>query len=171
MITDREIKAFWNRWDLIMIRWFLVSAFGLLSTAVIWAFILKHYCGVKTKFWLLNDTVDGDFGAEWWLKEKGWTPGLWSAFHWWRRNHSWNYICKFAPEWEGGNTQERRIIRSTIDHEKHGFFTWCSKDGVHGLHYVAYRINGKVYCRYSQANKKREKIFGAGGDRYKLKLR
>ena len=171
MITDREIQAFWNRWDSIIICWTLFSLVTFLSGIVAVAFILKHYCGVKTKFWVLNDTEDGDFGAKWWLMKKGLQPGLKSAFLWYLRNHSWNLICKIKPEWESGEAEDLRIIRSTIDHEKHGPFTWCTKAGIHGIHYVAYRINGKVYCRYSYATPNKEKIFGAGGDRYKCKIR
>lgn len=172
MISEKEIQAFWNRWDIIMISWFLVSLFGF--PLLPFAYILKYKFGVKG-LWLLNDTVDGDFGDPDVLKEYGRSnkSKLSNFIWWWFRNHSWNYISKFNPEWEGGKTKDFLIIKTTLTREQilNNPFQWCTKKGVHGLHYIAYRINGKVYCRYSEANAKRERIFGAGGDRFKLKIR
>ena len=65
MITEKEITGFWIRFVLRENIYFFVWAIGFISTAVVWAFILKHVFKVKWKMWLLNDTVDGDFGADW----------------------------------------------------------------------------------------------------------
>lgn len=129
----------------------------------------------------MNDTEDGDFGAVWWLLDNNLKPSWYSAFRWWFRNHSWNYISQFNPEWNEGDNEEFRILTNTIGEDlfdrdtwPDGIYTWLTRDmKIEAELYVAYRINGKVYCRYSKVWKDklgRWKQFqkGAGGDRYKL---
>jgi len=170
VITDKEIKAFWNDYDSHMDRWFLVWFFGFFSGAVIIAHILKHVFKVKTKFWLLNDTVDGDYGADWWLKREGLKPGLWSAFRWWWRNRAWNYFMLKVPEWNAGQADEFRVIECTIEVYDRIDGRWRKANksaGIYGINYYCYRLNGKVFCNYSEATPKIEKQFGAGGNEYR----
>lgn len=170
MITDKEIKSFWERFTIREDKYFLVWFFGFLSTAVIWAHILKHVFKVKTKFWLLNDTADGDYGADWWLEREGLNPSLYSAFRWWWRNKAWNYYVKSVPEWDGGNADDFRVIKRTISDEDmtDGRWTKANKDeGIYGINYYCYRLNGKVFCNYSEASEKKEKQIGAGGNEWR----
>lgn len=194
MITDKEIKSFWNKWDMIIISWNIVSAFYLLSIVSILlipfvfiyelnmlllmypmvvpvCFLLKYVFGVKG-IWFFNDTVDGDFGSEGELRKAGYLdkPKWFRFIWWWFRNHSWNYISRYNPPWNNGQAEEFRIISSTVipeDEPNHPLrWTWCGKNGVHGFHYIAARINGEVVCRYSRASKNNQVKIGAGGDRY-----
>ena len=163
MITDKEITAFWIRFALREIVYFLVWFSGFISTAVIWAFILKHVFKVKIKFWLLNDTVDGDFGADWWLRREGLKPGLWSAFRWWWRNKAWNFYIRSVPEWNGGEVDDFWYLKR-VD----GKFTKANKDKeIYGINYYCYRLNGKVFCNYSKATPSIEMQFGAGGNEWR----
>ena len=184
-----------------MIKWNLVSTFYVLSVVSliasilllvfgygwgIWLlvyglvvpanFLLKYGMGTKG-LWFFNDTVDGDFGDPKILKEYGHEnkSKLFRFVWWWFRNHSWNFISEYNPPWNRGLAEDFRIIESTLipldatDHELR--WTWCERKGVHGVHKIAARINGEVVCRYSEADAKKEKLFGAGGDRFKLKVR
>jgi hypothetical protein len=177
MITDKEIQAYWNWYDWYIIRWNLVSFFGF--PLLPFAYILKYKFNVKG-LWLLNDTVDGDFGSAKELKKAGRTVGrtLSNFIWWWLRNHSRNFVEKFKPEWSDGEVEDFRVIKSTvfkagteIEQLKKIRFVWCTKDGIHGLHYIAYRVNGKVECRYSAANDKFEKSMGSGGNEYRLRIK
>jgi len=170
MITEREITAFWIRFASREIVYFLVWFSGFISTAVIWAFILKHVFKVKIKFWLLNDTVDGDFGAGWWLRREGLTHGLWSAFRWWWRNKAWNFYIRSVPEWNAGKVDEFWVIKDTIkfSNRTDGRFTKANIDkGIYGINYYCYKLNGKVFCNYSKATPSIEMQFGAGGQEYR----
>ena len=82
-IRLEEIQGFWKRFNKIILHWNAVSITGFLSGVVIANFILKNYLGYKGKLATCNDTKDGDYGAERWLKDKGLKPSLWSAFLWW----------------------------------------------------------------------------------------
>jgi hypothetical protein len=133
---------------------------------------------MKIKFWLLNDTKDGDYGAQWWLLEKGLNPGLWSAFLWWWRNKAWNFYYLNRPLWYSGQVDEFRLLKCTIDESqmysngKYNRFTKASKENaVYGINYYAYRINGKVFCNKSSATPKREKQFGAGGNEWRCYIK
>lgn len=166
MITDKEITRFWNKWDLIIISWNLVSIFGFIFLPL--ALILKYKFGVKG-IWLLNDTVDGDLGADWWLEERGYKNS--SKFvrfiMWWFRNHSWNYINKFVPTSNGSDPFEFRII---FDHRNIFHPVWLQDEGAF---HVCYRgkEGGPIECRYSKVTKSWIRQFGAGGHRYKLHLK
>ncbi len=149
-----------------MVRWFCVSLFGFLSGGVIIAFILKHKFNWKFKFWWLNDTPDGDFGADWWLKEKGLKPGLWSAFLWFWRNHSYNYYLRFKPGWKGGEADDFKTIKNTV---KGNRWRRASKENP-GVKYIAYKIDGKVYCQWSFANKFIQIQLG-GGSEYRFRVK
>ncbi len=180
-ITPEEIDAFWSKYKKIMFRWNFVSAVGLLTLGVVVAFVLKHVFQVKFKFWWLNDTVDGDWGAQWWLDREGLKPGTRSAIRWWFRNHSWNYISKFNPDWKGGSVDivngepELKILYCNVDIKrfKDGIFHWMTREDGIGKISIAYRIHGNVYCRYSEVKKDRfgrlvQIQRGAGGRRYKM---
>lgn len=179
-ITQKEIDAFWSFYRKIMFRWNFVSALGLLSFGVVLAFIAKHVFQVKFKFWWLNDTPDGDFGGQWWLDREGLKPGTRSAIRWWFRNHSWNYISKFNPDWKDGEVdivngkEEVEILHCDVDVSRFDdlFFHWMTREDGIGTIYIAYRINGRVYCRFSQVKKdwlgRLVQIQrGAGGRRYR----
>jgi len=140
--------------------------------------LLKYVFGVKN-LWLFNDTKDGDFGAEWWLKETGHSKGLWSAFLWWWINHSWNYIRQFIPEWKKGevdkNSEGKDIfiaIKDTLNKKTdYGRWTRASgKDVIFGTNYIAFKINGKTYCQYSYANKYFTLQLG-GGSEYRFRMK
>jgi len=174
MITDKEIEDFWKDFTIREDKYFLVWFFGFFTGSVIIAHILKHVFKVKTKFWLLNDTVDGDYGADWWLEREGLKPSLYSAFRWWWRNKAWNYYIKEVPEWDGGNADEFRVIKLTLSEYdmtyqgKYNRFTKANKnEGVYGINYYCYRLKGKVFCNYSEATENKEKQFGAGGNEYR----
>ena len=174
MITDKEITAFWIRFVLREVIYFFVWSIGFISTAVIWAFILKHVFKVKWKIWLLNDTVDGDFGADWWLRREGLKPGLWSAFRWWWRNKAWNFYIRSVPKWNAGEVDEFRMIKLTILDEQmyqyamYNRFTKANKEKeIYGINYYCYKLNGKVFCNYSKASPSIEMQFGAGGQEYR----
>ncbi|AVR43788.1 hypothetical protein C7S20_00040 [Christiangramia fulva] len=196
-ITDSEIKEYWTWYDKLILKWNLVSFFGFITTAVIWAFILKHVFKVKTKFWLLNDTKDGDWGdpkelakKRLLLKENApalfkWFIKLDGAIWWWLRNHSWNYISRYKPEWNGGSNEGFEIIKNTTPFsneyiisrkgifEQKGIYTWLTKHmKIEGELEVAYIVNGKLECRYSKVWKDifgrwHQKQKGSGGQYYR----
>ncbi len=172
MITDKEIQGYWNRYDLFIILWNLVSFFGvILIFPIPISYLLKYKFGVKG-LWLLNDTKDGDFGDPEELKKAGRKEGrtIGNFIWWWKRNHSWNFNRKFTPEWNGGDVKDFRIIMQILPTGSDKF-TWCSKDGVHGINYIAYRVNGKVEVRYSRAGENHEKQLGSGGNEYRFKIK
>lgn len=168
MITDKEVKSFWNKWDLIIISWNLISIFGFIFLPL--ALLLKYQFGVKG-IWLLNDTVDGDLGADWWLNERGYRNS--SKFirfiMWWFRNHSWNYINLFKPT---SNSAASQVSEYRVFHDSRGTGNteWLKEEG---FFYICYRCKetGKVYCRYSKITEDWEKQFGAAGDRNKLHIK
>ena len=174
MITDKEITAFWIRFALREIVYFLVWFSGFISGLVIISHIIKHVFKVKIKFWLLNDTVDGDYGADWWLKREGLKPGLWSAFRWWWRNKAWNFYTRTVPEWDAGRVDKFRVIELTIsdiqmyEMGRYNRFKKANKSkGIYGINYYCYQLNGKVFCNYSEATPNKEKQFGAGGNEWR----
>ena len=166
MITDKEKRLFWIGFALREVIYFLVWSIGFISTAVVWAFILKHVFKVERKMWLLNDTVDGDFGADWWLQREGLKPGLWSAFRWWWRNKAWNFYIRSVPEWNAGKVDEFWCIKNTIRFDGKWIKANKSK-GIYGINYYCYKLNGKVFCNYSKASQSIEMQFGAGGNEYR----
>ncbi len=168
-ITDKEIETYWNRYDWFIIRWNLVSFFGF--PFLPFAYILKYKFNVKG-LWLLNDTVDGDFGSAKELKKAGRKVErtLSNFIWWWFRNHSRNFVEKFKPEWNGGEVDEFRILVHDIPLGAHRF-EWCSKDGFHGKNYIAYRVNGKVECRFSEADNKMQRQMGSGGNEYRFRFK
>jgi hypothetical protein len=141
--------------------------------------LLKYKFKVKN-LWLFNDTVDGDFGSEEWLKEKGYKKGIWSAILWWLRNISWNFIRGFIPEWKNGEVDKDlegndifAVIKNTLTRTTdYGRWTRASgKDNIFGTNYIAFQINGKRYCQYSYANKYITLQLGAATEyRFRFKL-
>jgi len=172
MITDREIQRYWNQYDWFVIKWNCVSFFGF--PLLPFAYILKYKFNVKG-LWLLNDTVDGDFGSENELEKAGRTADktLGNFLWWWFRNHSTNYNRKFIPEWNGGKAEEFRIISLSLTREQilKNRWTWCSKNGIHGHHYIAARINGEIECRFSEATDKMQRQMGSGGNEYRFRFK
>ena len=172
MITVEGIQDYWNRYDWFIIRWNIISFFGF---PFIWlAYILKYKFGIKG-LWLLNDTVDGDFGSKKELEDAGREPGeTWSNFWWWWfRNHSWNFNRKFIPQWNGGKAESFKVISTSLTREQieEDRWTWCSKNGIHGHHYIAAIINGKIECRFSEANDKMQRQMGSGGNEYRFRFK
>jgi hypothetical protein len=167
-ITDKEIKAYWRNYDLFIILWNLVSFFGFPFIPL--AYILKYWFGIKG-LWLLNDTKDGDFGDPKELKKADRKIGkTWGNFWWWWfRNHSFNFNRKYIPNWNAGKAEDFRVIKSNIS--KHNRWTWCSQNGVHGYHYIAARINGKVECRFSEASPEFQRQMGSGGNEYRFRFK
>jgi len=203
-ITDEELEEYWERFDIFVLTWNLVSGFFISTLVAIplvivlvlsgntWGWYLMPYALVvpiniilKYVFnvgglWLFNDTKDGDTGDPEELKKANrlGKSKLSNIIWWWFRNHSWNYNRKFIPEWEDGEYQDFRVISSSLIHE--GMldsyidkirWTWCSKDGKHGHHYIAARINGKIECRYSEAGENLQRQMGSGGNEYRFRFK
>jgi len=172
MITDKEIQTYWNRYDWFIIKWDYISFFGF--PLLPFAYILKYWFNAKG-LWLLNDTIDGDFGSKNELKKAGRKEGktLGNFLWWWFRNHSTNYNRKFIPEWDGGNAEEFTIISTSLTKDQilKNRWTWCSKNGMHGHHYIAARINGKIECRFSEATDKMQRQMGSGGNEYRFRFK
>lgn len=186
MITDAQIKKAKRHYNWLMIKWFSLSVFGIVSTLVIWQFIFKNILHVKGNYIFMNNTKDGDYGATWWLEEKGLTPGILSAIRWWFRNHSWNYIRKHLPEWNGGQVDKDKygndeflVIQLTIPKEqmyddagRYNRFTKANTSkNIYGINYYAYKINDKVFFNYSKANSLMEIQRGAGGNEFRWWLK
>ncbi len=191
MITDKEIQKAWIEYVIIHIQWVFIYLSGFFSAFVIICHFLKHVCKVRFKFWLLNDTKDGDYGTDAWLRlinsKKGikafrtlfglfeLKKGLYSAFLWWWRNKAWNFYYLRKPYWNAGKVDEFRVLKCTMDKidmmDKDVFnpFTKASKeDAIFGINHYAYRLNGKVFVSYSSATERKEKQFGAGGNEWRF---
>lgn len=157
-----------------MILWNLTSLVGILTGGVVVAFIAKHHFGSKFQFWWLNDTEDGDWGAEWWLRDYGYKKGYWSAINWWFRNHSWNFITSaFTPKWRKGKVDVFREVfrRGVIPTEEYGRFTRADKKTKnYGIKLIAYRIDDVVEFQFSFACKWINVHLGAGGERYRFRM-
>ena len=172
MITKKDLKKYWADYDLFILKWNLVSFFGFIF--IPFALILKYIFKIKG-IWLLNDTEDGDFGSYNELKKAGrLDKSKWSNFWWWWfRNHSWNFNRKFIPEWNGGKAESFKVISTSLTREQieEDRWTWCSKNDIHGHHYVAAIINGKLECRFSEANDKMQRQMGSGGNEYRFRFK
>jgi len=197
LISKKEIRHFWFFYWLLIIRWGCVSAFFILSVLSIpfsigvylggglwwwyltiyglvvpFNFLLKYGFKVKN-LWFFNDTKDGDFGADWWIKKYNYeNKSKFTRFIlWWKRNIVWNFIRQFKPYWKGGEAEDFRTIKSTVkDSEKYGRWTRADKENQ-GIKYIAYKIDGKVYCQWSFANKLIQIQLGGGSEyRFRIKL-
>lgn len=187
MITDKEIKKAWIEYIIIHIEWVFIYLSGFFTGFVIICHFLKHVCKVSFKFWLLNDTVDGDYGTDAFIRlinsKKDFrtlfglfklNKGLYSAFLWWWRNKAWNFYYLRKPYWNGGEVDELLVIECTIakidmmENDVYNPFTKASReDGILGINHYAYRLNGKVFVSYSEATEKGEKQFGSGGNEWR----
>ncbi len=190
MITDKEIQVAWLRYFCIHLQWVVIYLSGFFTGFVIICHFLKHVCKLGFKFWLLNDTKDGDFGTAAFIRlinsKKGLSAfrtlfglfklkkGLYSAFLWWWRNKAWNFYYLRKPFWSGGAVEDLRVIKCTIpeiymiQNGKYNAFTKANrKNRIFGINYYAYRLNGKVFVSYSKATEKIEKQFGAGGNEWR----
>lgn len=183
MITGQELKGSKKRFAILMVKWFWVSFFGFWSTLVIWEFVFKNLLKIPGFYIFMNDTKDGDYGAQWWLDEKGLSPSIWSAVLWWIRNHSWNYIRKYLPEWDGGRVDKDKDGEDEFEHliltieeedmkdskgRHNRFMKASSRKGIYGINYYVYRLNGKVFFNYSRATPFLTIQIGAGGNEYRL---
>lgn len=145
------------------------------------ALFLRHVCKVKFKFWWLNYTADGDFGSKKWLEDNDSGFLIINFIKWWFRNHSWEFISKYNPDWKAGENDKYKIIINTTgvhySQLEDGLYTWLTKDFKKEAKLsVAYRVNGKVFCRYSHVYRDvlgrwHQTQKGAGGRRYKLNLK
>jgi len=190
LITDKQVETFWREDTFRNDTWFLVWFFGFISGLVIVAHIFKHVFKVKWKMWLMNDTVDGDYGTDDFIdsvnNKKGWDAfmtlfglfkmhkGLYSAFWWWWRNKAWNFYTRTVPEWDAGRVDKFRVMKLTIpdikmyDKGRYNRFKKANKSkGIYGINYYCYQLNGKVFCNYSEATPNKEKQFGAGGNEWR----
>lgn len=186
MITHKEVLESKKNFTVLMVKWFLVSLFGFWSTLVVWEFVFKNVLKIPGYYVFMNDTKDGDYGADWWLEDKGLKPGLLSALLWWKRNHSWNYIMRYPPSWAGGSVDrdengddEFLILELTIPEEqmydskgRYNRFTKASSTkGILGVNHFVYRLDGKVWFNYSKATKYYKVQFGAGGNEYRYHIK
>lgn len=172
-LRKKKIK-YWLKYLIVILGWFSVSFFGFISGAVIIAFILKHKLGSRTEYWLLNDTEDGDYGGTWWLEKKDLNPSLYSAFLWWLRNPSWNYIEKFKQPSTASKERVCVLYPKGLNDPKNldkyaDLMLWSNhKKSIYGKRIIYYQV-GKVFCgRFSYANKWFTLQLGSGGDRFKL---
>lgn len=199
MITDKEISKYWRDYDLFIILWFCISLWFVLSAIsfllslvflifdlynwfplflfglVIPINILLKYGFGRKGLWLFNDKENGegsgDFGDPVEIEKAGLQhkSKLYIVIWWWFRNHSWNFNRKFLPEWNHGQAEEFRVVKSNINTGNR--WEWCSKDGVHGYHYIAARINGQIECRFSEAGPNYQRQMGSGGNEYRFRFK
>jgi hypothetical protein len=166
-ITFLEILNFWCKWALVQL---LYVPFVILSITLFpLAYLFRYHIGWDLFWILLNDTEDGDFGAEWWLKREGLTEGFFTAWLWTIRNPAWNYHSLVKPEWTGEYT-DVRTIKNTFNTKNP--LLWASHEiGFIGTNHVYYRVNGEVYGRFSWASKTKTFQAGTNGKRYQAKWR
>lgn len=177
-MTKREI-TYWKRCIGVLLKWFSLSFFGVVTGMLFIDFYRRHYLGKNDNSPFLNYTKDGDFGAEWWLEREGLEPGLWSAILWWIRNHSWEYIISFlVPSTSDKNKIHVIYPEGLNDIEKRDVYAdlmqWSDRSkGIFGMRYIFYTgelEDGTVVdcARFSYANKFFTFQIGSGGDRYKF---
>lgn len=174
MSLKRKIRKYWWKFTSRMLKWFLLSFFGFISGMVIIDFIRKHKMNKDDNSPFLNDTVDGDYGAIWWLDEKNLQPSYWSAFLWWLRNHSWNYISSFPQPSTADKSKINVLYPEGLNDKKNldeyvNLMKWSKQsDSIYGLRIIYYEVEN-VFCgRFSFANKWFTFQVGSGGDRYKF---
>lgn len=163
MITKKEIAAFWLEWFIVQAGYGIVILFGY----VFWwlAYFLRYVVKWKNNFlwFLLNDETD--FGDPVWLDKNDLQPGLWTAFRWYLRNPAWNFIKSIKTP-SHDEISDIKTIKKTFTSENR--LTNANRDKkIYGVNHVYYRLeDGKVYGRYSRANKKTELMIGVGNGRY-----
>jgi|GEM_PF-5183908 len=150
-------------------HWF----FLLLAFSIPIAMILKYVFGVKD-LWLLNDTVDGDFGDPVEIDKKNYEDKSSEfLFLWWySRNFNWNLYRKFLPDFRPGAEVFEEDVRINTTNKKDTLL-WCKRGELTGKNYTLFRVfeGGKVYFRWSWANHRKEIWFGAGGTEYKFRMK
>lgn len=175
--TKTEEYGAWLELFLIHIARFSLSFFGypLMPLAILG----KYVFGIK-EIWLLNDTKDGDFGDfKWKLKtlrkykrvKAKWLKNIILFILWFFRNHSWNFYRKFIPDHNAGEVHEYEKRINTTGNNV--VLQWCTRAGTHGKDYTLFRVfpDGKLFFRWSKANAKKERWFGAGGSEYKMRMK
>lgn len=158
--------GFWIRYAAIIISFIPMSILSIVLFPVSYLFRYK----IKKDWFklLLNDTVDGDFGADWWLEENNLTKSFWSAWRWTCRNSAWNYKISIKPKWNGGKTDWFKTVKNTLV----GKWTWADRDkGYYGFNHCYYIIENIMYGRLSYATEYFELQLGAAGNRYKFRIK
>ena len=114
---------------------------------------------------MLNDTKDGDYGAEWFLIKNKLKPGLYSAFLWWWRNPVWGFKYLLIPE--QGQFKDIHII--TFKSTTSTVQPWVNKEERGKNHFYG-TVNGQFNGRYSFTNNKYNLMMGHD-KRYLFKYR
>lgn len=167
-ITNKEIAWFWIEWFIVQVGYFIVIITGLFFAPI--AYLLRYALKWKQNPLSLYLNDETDFGEDWWLMRERLEPGLWSAVRWWLRNPAWSFIKSIEIPTHREIYDIRTIKRTITTGHK---LTNANRDkGIYGVNHVYYRLNdGKVYGRYSRANKKRELMLGVGNRRYVLRVK
>jgi hypothetical protein len=166
MILYLEILFVWIKYILVM----LVN--GIMSLLSIILFPISYFFRYKTPwdiffFLLSNDVDDGDIGAEWWLEKNNLKPGFWTSWKWTIRNSAWWFKnVVFVPKWDAEKYKIVLIVANTIDHP----MRWVSQS-MRGINHCYYRVEGRLYFRFSFTNNLINMYFGMGSKRYVFKCR
>ena len=144
-----KIILFWIRYTSIKLLEVVFILFSFFSGAVIIAHFLKHVLKINViPFkWMLNDTKDGDYGAEWFLIKNKLKPGLYSAFLWWWRNPVWGFKHLLVPR--QGKFKNLHII--TFESTTENVLWWVNKKHKGKNHFYG-TVNGQFNGRYSFTN-------------------
>jgi len=156
-----KIILFWVRFALIKLLELVFILFSFFSSLVIIAHFLKHVLKVNViPFkWMLNDTEDGDYGAEWFLEYINTKniptllglitikKGLYSAFWWWWRNPVWKFKYLLIPN--QGSFRGIHIIK--FDSTTKNVQPWVTKT-ERGTNHFYGTVNGQFNGRYSFTN-------------------
>lgn len=161
----------WVRIVLCWIDWFIVKcilegAFFIFSLPLMpIAFSLKHdfRINIPPFKWMLNDTKDGDYGAQWWKDKHGIKKdSFWTAYRWWLRNSNWNFKLLFKTPPTG------EIIKVISNEVKSPLF-WVNQKH-RGTNHAYYWADKRLWPRYSFTNNVLNVYMGVES-RYILKVR
>jgi hypothetical protein len=169
MIANKDILLFWLRFTLMTIIRFPLEVLSVVLFPI--SYFFRYVLKIDLFYYLLNSTEDGDFGAKWWRDREGLKPSFFTAWRWTLRNPAWNIHEVLKPKWNGAYT-DVRTIKNTIGGRNP--LAWASHyTDTYGTNHVYYRVDGKVYGRYSTTEIKYGQTFQAGttGQRYNLKWR
>lgn len=158
---------FWTKFFAVQV--FLFFPVGMLSVILYpISYFFRYVLKLDLFYYLLNSTVDGDFGDDNWRQKHNLEKGFWTGWRWTLRNSAWNFKGLFRPKWRAGETEAFETIKNTFDNK----WQWASKSGrQYGLNHCYYIVDGTTYGRFSFADRYSEIQLGAGGDGYKFKLK